>query len=229
LVCQGNGRNIEPVGWRRLLWILGAGGKVAPKRNGIGAKNHGLRVAFWIGDTIHVQSGGKRTQLTTRSNPAKVRFDPGAWEQAIDDSDAPAKGTRISIFYRRQKLSAVGIEGLKLPTADAASAERLVADITADAPSRFIAVTQPTELPRYTLDFVTLDGTLTRFVFDCREIGRADGLLLLERTAEHHEASGSKRLVVRERAVRFSLKGLREKGRASWPFRGPTSAEADVC
>jgi predicted flavoprotein YhiN len=78
LVCEGNGRNIETAGWKRLKFILAAGGKVTPKQGGIGAKNHGLRVAFWIGDTIHVQSGGQRTQLTTCSNPSKAKFDPGA-------------------------------------------------------------------------------------------------------------------------------------------------------
>jgi hypothetical protein len=145
LVCEGNGRNIEKAGWKRLKFILAAGGKVTPKQGGIGAKNHGLRVAFWIGDTIHVQSGGQRTQLTTRSNPSIARFDPGAWDETIHDLDAPTAGTRVSIFYRRQKLSVVGIEGLDLPTADAGSAERLVANIIAEAPLRFIAVTHPTQ------------------------------------------------------------------------------------
>lgn len=216
-------------GWKRLKFILGAGGKVAPKQGGIGAKNHGLRVAFWIGHTIYVQSSGQRTQLTTCKNPSKAKFDPGAWDETIDDPGAPAAGTRISIFYRRRKLSAAGIEGLDLPTADAASAERLVTEVIAEAPSRFIAVTHPTQQPRYVLEFVTLDGTLTRLIFTCRAIGRADGLVLLERTAEFQEASRSKRVVLKEQAVRFSLKGLREKRRVSWPFRGPLSAEAELC
>jgi hypothetical protein len=194
LVCEGNGRKIEAEGWKRLKFILAAGGKVAPKRGGIGAKNHGLRVAFWIGDTIHVQSGGKRTQLTTRSDPAKAKFDPGAWDETIDDPTAPTTGTRISIFYRRQRLTAAGIERLDLPVADADAAERLIADIVGDAPSRFIGVTHPVELPRYTLDFVTRHGTPTRFTFRCRTIGQADGLILLERTAERQDGPGRKRL-----------------------------------
>ena len=228
LVCEGNGRNIEAEGWKRLKFILAAGGKVAPKRGGIGAKNHGLRVAFWIGDTIHVQSGGKRTQLTTRSDPAKAKFDPGAWDETIADPMAPAAGTRISVLYRRQRLSAVGIEGLDLPVADATTAERLIADIAADAAERFIAVTHPVELPRYILDFVTQRSTLTRFIFRCRTIGQADGLVLFERTAERHDGAGRKRLILREQGVWFSLKGLREKRHVSWPFRGSASAEGEL-
>jgi hypothetical protein len=228
LICEGNGRNIETAGWKRLKFILAAGGKVAPKQGGIGAKNHGLRVGFWIGDTIRVQSGGRRTQLTTCSNPSKAMFDPGAWKEAIDDQDAPTLGTRVSIFYRLRKLSAVGIEGLHLPTADAGSAERLIKEVIAEAPSRFIAVTHPTQLPRYVLE-ITLNGTLTRFVFTCRAIGRANGLVLLERTAELQGASGSKRVILKEQAVRFSLDGLREKRRVSWPFRGTRDAEAELC
>jgi hypothetical protein len=228
LVCEGTGRNIEPEGWKRLKFILAAGGKVAPKRGGIGAKNHGLRVAFWIGDTIHVQSAGKRTQLTTRSDPAKAKFDPGAWDGTIEDSTAPAAGTRISILYRQQRLPAVGIEGLDLPVADAATAERLIGDIVGDAPERLIGVTHPVELPRYTLDFITLRGSLTRFIFRCRIIGQADGLVLLERTAEREDGAGRKRLVLREHGVRFSLKGLREKRHVSWPFRGSASAEGEL-
>ena len=53
--------------------------------------------------------------------------------------------------------------------------------------------------------------------------------MLLERTAELQGASGSKRVILKEQAVRFSLDGLREKRRVSWPFRGTRDAEAELC
>lgn len=62
LVCEGNGQFIDAPGWNRLEMVLGAGGKVPAKKDGIGAKNHGLRTGFWLGDEIQVQSDGKRVR-----------------------------------------------------------------------------------------------------------------------------------------------------------------------
>jgi hypothetical protein len=97
LVCEGNGRNIGRRGWDRMKYILGAGSDVSAKKSGIGAKNHGLRLGFRLGDNIHIQSGGKRTQLTTRANVSKSRFAPGALKAAVDDPTAPTAGTRVSV------------------------------------------------------------------------------------------------------------------------------------
>src|SRR5262249_48945127 len=150
---EGDGTPIQSRGWKRLRFVLGAGGEVAPKQDGIGAKNHGLRVAFLIGDTVWVQSNGRRTQLTARRDPTKPRFDPGAWEYPLEDANAPNLGTRVLIFYRREKLSS-GIENLTLRPADAAAADELVNEMLSQAPSRLIGVTHPSEAPRYTIEFV---------------------------------------------------------------------------
>ena len=59
LVCDGNGRPVEPEGWQRLRKILGAGDEVPAKRRRFGVKNHGLKTAFTIADEIRLMSDGK--------------------------------------------------------------------------------------------------------------------------------------------------------------------------
>ncbi len=62
----GNGRGINADGWKRLSVIVGTGRvvgedtgeRVAPKTNGIGSKNFGLRSLFLFGDEIYVRSRG---------------------------------------------------------------------------------------------------------------------------------------------------------------------------
>jgi len=66
LAVEGNGRSISSAGWKRLSVIVGTGRvvgegggeRVAPKTNGIGSKNFGLRSLFLFGDQIYVRSGG---------------------------------------------------------------------------------------------------------------------------------------------------------------------------
>src|SRR3954453_6936431 len=71
LVCEGDGEPIGDLGWDRLEMVLGAGGKVAAKEDGIGAKNHGLRTGFWLGDEIQVQSNGERVNLVLCQFPKR--------------------------------------------------------------------------------------------------------------------------------------------------------------
>ena len=72
LIISGNGTPIDSKGWTRLSAILGTGRVVggrrgsehiAPKENGIGSKNFGLRTLFLIGNRIHVRSNGKMAVL----------------------------------------------------------------------------------------------------------------------------------------------------------------------
>src|SRR5262249_37311594 len=163
---------------------------VAPKRDGIGAKNHGLRVGFLIGDTILVQSNGSRTQLTTRRDPTRVRFDPGAWEYPLADADAPDTGTRVSIFYRRESLACEGVENLTRRPAESAAANRLVDEMLGQPPSRLIGVTHPTELPQYSLEFIHSNGFVVELIFKCRKVGEAGGKLF-ERTVERRSAANT--------------------------------------
>jgi hypothetical protein len=77
LICEGSGKPIDNPGWDRLRYVLGAGGDVAAKVGGIGAKNHGLRSAFLLGDIIIVQSSSHRIDLTVHGDETNSsRFFP---------------------------------------------------------------------------------------------------------------------------------------------------------
>lgn len=112
LVCEGNGAPIDGLGWDRLTHIVGAGGAVAAKADGIGAKNHGLRTGFKLGDEILVQSAGRAARLTLFSGGKRHGVDPGVWLE--DDDGAPEAGTRVTIAYRDRAVSVRSAEGLTL-------------------------------------------------------------------------------------------------------------------
>ena len=99
LVVTGNGRNIDSNGWKRLSVIIGTGrvvgegaeGSVAPKTNGIGSKNFGLRSLFLFGDQIYVRSGGHVALLNlTKLETGRLR-DAGWWG---------GRGVRLQVPYR---------------------------------------------------------------------------------------------------------------------------------
>ena len=69
-------RDIHRKGWSRLETLLGAGGDVEAKQDGIGSKNHGLRSAFLLGDRIGVQSDGLRVDMTVRGDRSKPTGNP---------------------------------------------------------------------------------------------------------------------------------------------------------
>ena len=105
LICEGRGMPIDRSGWKRLRQVLGAGGDVEAKVDGIGSKNHGLRSAFLLGDTIIVQSAGKRIDLTVRGAlPESARFFPAGWPEERD-LRAPERGTRITVPYRTEPIT----------------------------------------------------------------------------------------------------------------------------
>lgn len=110
LKVRGTGESIDPAGWQRLSVMLGTGHvagddrEVAPKTNGIGSKNHGLRSLFLIGDQIYVRSGGLQTLLDLRR---------GAPRQAIPDESSSLRGVHIFVPYRTVRnglLEPYGIE-----------------------------------------------------------------------------------------------------------------------
>src|SRR5207247_1612560 len=51
---------------------------------------------------------------------------------------------------------------------------------------------------------------------------------LLERTIKRLDAANTTRVIARERAVRFPLRGLTGKPRASWFFKGTRGLEAEI-
>ena len=97
----GNGRDITSDGWKRLSVIVGTGRvmgegegeRVAPKSNGIGSKNFGLRSLFLFGDEIFVRSGGHVCVLDLRTlETGRIR----------DQSWWGGKGVRLRVPFREE-------------------------------------------------------------------------------------------------------------------------------
>ena len=113
LEVTGTGRDIDRKGWERLSVIVGTGNVmgsgqqaevVAPKENGIGSKNFGLRSLFRFGDQIHVRSAGQVALLDLQTQETGRERDP-AWRRE--------KGVRIHVPYRQEsteRLEAFTVE-----------------------------------------------------------------------------------------------------------------------
>lgn len=112
LEVTGSGRNIDARGWERLSVIVGTGNVmgsgqgevIAPKLNGIGSKNFGLRSLFRFGDAIYVQSAGRVALLDLQTQETAQEADP-SWRRE--------KGVRIHVPYREQstdRLEAFSVE-----------------------------------------------------------------------------------------------------------------------
>jgi hypothetical protein len=112
LEVVGSGRNIDRNGWERLSVIVGTGNVmgtnraevVAPKENGIGSKNFGLRSLFRFGDEIHVRSGGQVALLDLQTQETGRERDP-AWSKK--------KGVCVFVPYRSEsteRLEAFTVE-----------------------------------------------------------------------------------------------------------------------
>lgn len=118
LEVVGTGRNIERNGWERLSVIVGTGNVlgsgqeevVAPKANGIGSKNFGLRSLFRFGDQIHVRSGGQVALLDLQTQETGRERDPASSRQ---------KGVRVHVPYRLKStelLEAFSVERERMPS-----------------------------------------------------------------------------------------------------------------
>lgn len=103
LTVTGNGRPIAAGGWARLSVIIGTGRVVgegdhqaiAPKANGIGSKNFGLRSLFIFGDRIHVRSAGQMAVLDLpKLATAKLK----------DPESKGRKGVSVHVPYRTTRF-----------------------------------------------------------------------------------------------------------------------------
>ncbi|MEW9581399.1 DUF3883 domain-containing protein [Paraburkholderia sp. DGU8] len=112
LEATGTGRSIDRNGWERLSVIVGTGNvmgsrqpeEVAPKANGVGSKNFGLRSLFRFGDEIHVRSGGQVALLDLQTQETGRERDP-SW--------CGEKGVRVHVPYRQEsteRLEAFTVE-----------------------------------------------------------------------------------------------------------------------
>ncbi|MGO8661552.1 DUF3883 domain-containing protein [Rhizobium ruizarguesonis] len=174
LIVSGTGKFIDAKGWARLGVILGTGtvvgaggsGSIAPKEDGIGSKNLGLRSLFRFGDRIHVYSNGKMAVLDlpcmgTLQKPDSASraqagikivvpfreqargilsgFDAGAESHAIDEIAAGLFGTlgKLSLTGRKPGIR-------KLTVSSVRSGRRLTWSQTskaANSPAKGISVT----------------------------------------------------------------------------------------
>lgn len=112
LEVTGTGRNIDRNGWERLSVIVGTGNVmgsqqaevVAPKENGIGSKNFGLRSLFRFGNEIHVRSAGYVALLDLQTQETGRERDPTSLRD---------KGVRVHVPYRQkstERLEAFTVE-----------------------------------------------------------------------------------------------------------------------
>ena len=178
LIVEGNGRPVDTVGWSRLSYLLGAGGDVEAKRDGIGAKNHGLRSCFALGDEIVISSAERQTRLTLTSDPIRRRLHPGAWEHPIVDAEAPQTGARIVVAFRTKPLLRSTGEDTGIPVPHALDTERLFDGAAAQSPMRYIGCVRPGMMTRYVLTVEHWRRGTCVFTYSCgplRKKGRLRG------------------------------------------------------
>ncbi|MEO3430708.1 HNH endonuclease signature motif containing protein [Pelagibius sp. CAU 1746] len=149
LICEGNGRPVEPDGWRRLAKIQGAGDTVPAKRGKIGVKNHGLKTAFTIGDEVRILSAGQTITQTLYARGRDKPPYPGASATPEPDSQAPATGCRILIHYRDRDIRPPVGEAIEYRAVAAAEIDALFIAACASTPEQFAGIVSPEIAPRY--------------------------------------------------------------------------------
>ena len=218
-VAQGNGTPVDEVGWKRLAVVLGAGGSVESKGDGIGTKNHGLRTLFRLGNYIRIRSGGFQTLQAVSSDG--VVLDPGCWPRRRVDPHPVETGCRIEVPYRTQAVRPPQ-EGSDTPTLEVptrAELRRLFDDFIRQAEWRILGCVAPwnTRSPTYEL-LVRHHAVTGEHVFACRTLRNAK-IGSYHRVCEHRWPEG-KVTIRRERAVAFTLPEP-PGGRVPWIYRAP--------
>lgn len=197
LVCTGNGSSIDAKGWKRLVYVLGAGGEVEAKVDGIGAKNHGVRSCFLLGDDIVVQCDGHRVELTLRGDMQdRERFYPAAWPKEPDEA-APPVGTRVSVGYRHRTRTVPGHNSLLPP--DEAGLNALFAEALESCPNRLLFASAPGRTWDYELILVRR-GRRVALRYQARPWGKGG---FFQRTCTRMDGPRSRRLVERKLCCPF--------------------------
>jgi hypothetical protein len=199
-VCEGNGRAVDAAAWARIATMLGAGTTIAAKEDGIGAKNHGLRTGFKLGDRIFVQSDGFGMELTLLGDESQPGlYKPGSYPLEVDE-ESPKEGTRITIPYRRNPISVGDRYGLD--TIDDELLERLRGEAIAQAPTRFIGVVPWRDGAYYRLEIGRSDGDRSIFSFDITTSTIRGAMI---RTCKERRAAERPKLILREQSLQFQL------------------------
>lgn len=201
---EGDGASIDGNGWTRLEYVLGAGGEIEAKKDGIGSKNHGLRSAFLLSDEIGIQSGGLRVDLTTRGLEAHpTRFSPAAWDRS-EDATGPTKGTRITAPYRATRIQKPDGDGNFLEPPTPPELDELWAESVREAPERFICASAPGKPWQYELALARHGHPTRTFVFECKPLtGALRGIFM--RTCKLKVEGRPPRVILRRHCARFLI------------------------
>ena len=200
LICSGNGKTIDGLGWKRLAFVLGAGTEVVAKQNGIGSKNHGLRSAFLLGDQIVVQSGRERIDLTVRGHETHTDlFYPAVWPR-MPDLAAPKDGVRVTVPYRTEPLPVP--ERNPLEPIGPAFLAHLFDDAVERAGDRFLCASAPARSWHYELS-LTYGTKRATFIFDAKPAAGRRGLWL--RTCRRIGSRGVGRIIERRLSAPFPI------------------------
>ena len=167
LICEGNGKPVDPEGWQRLQMILGAGNEVPAKRSRFGVKNHGLKAAFTIGDEIRLVSDRRAIIQTLYAQGRNMPPYPGASEYPIQDLQAPTEGCRVIVQYRYADLEPTQGEAVKLDAVTEGEIETLFELACASMPEQFAGIVSPEVTPRYEIVLQHWKLGKVRFQFSC--------------------------------------------------------------
>ncbi len=168
LVCEGNGMGVDAKGWMRLSYVLGAGGEVEAKKNGIGSKNHGLRALFLMADDVWIQSNGFRVDMTARGrSKTPTDFYPASWARVADPA-SPTKGTRITAEYRKTRLRKPDGDGAFLEPLTKENLDAIWLSSSGEAAERFITASAPGKPWRYELVLERSGRESKTFVYECK-------------------------------------------------------------
>ncbi len=181
LVCEGNGKSVDPEGWQRLRKILGAGDSAPPKRGRIGVKNHGLKTAFTIGDEIRISSDGQSVYQTLYARGRGSDPRPGAFPEPRPDPQAPLKGCRVIIRYRDRNIEPREGEAIVFDAIDTEGIDDLFKSACSSTPEQFVGIVSPGVVPRYEIILRHWHLGEARFVFSCGRPRKARGIEIFRR------------------------------------------------
>ena len=181
LVCEGNGKPVDPEGWQRLRKIQGAGDSVPPKCGRIGVKNHGLKTAFTIGDEIRISSDGQSVSQTLYARGRDSAPYPGASPEPRPDPQAPLKGCRVIIRYRDRNIEPCEGEAIVFDAIDAQGIDDLFKSACSSTPEQFVGIVSPGVVPRYEIILRHWHLGEARFVFSCGHPRKARGIEIFRR------------------------------------------------